>query len=126
MMLHILKSKLYKACVTKTGQAQEGSCQVDADLLSQAGLVEYEQVEIFNIDNGERFTTYVVSAAPGSRTVVLNGAAARKAQVGDRLIIAAFAEMDEREARNFRPALVYLNRDNRVERVKNAEPRQVA
>lgn len=126
MMLGILKSKLYKACVTQTSHAQEGSCLIDADLLTQAGLVDYEQVDVFNIDNGERFTTYVVSAAPGSRTVALQGAAARKAQAGDRIIIAAYAQMDDKEARNFRPALVYLNRDNQVQRVKNAEPRQVA
>ncbi|WP_284450394.1 aspartate 1-decarboxylase, partial [Spongiibacter tropicus] len=82
--------------------------------------------DIYNVSNGERFTTYVIKADAGSRTISLNGAAARKAQVGDRIIIAAYGQFSEAEAQNFKPSLVYLNDDNTIDRVANAIPVQAA
>jgi aspartate 1-decarboxylase len=91
-----------------------------------AGLREFEQIDIYNVDNGERFTTYVILAEPGSKTISMNGAAARKVQVGDRVIIAAYGQFNEAEAKNFKPKLVYLADGNEVERTSNLIPVQVA
>jgi aspartate 1-decarboxylase len=126
MQLTLLKGKLHMASVTQAELWYDGSCAIDADLIKLAGLREFEQIDIYNVSNGERFTTYVIQAEAGSRTISLNGAAARKAQVGDRIIIAAYGQMDEAEAENFKPSLVYLNEDNAVERINQSIPVQVA
>jgi aspartate 1-decarboxylase len=126
MQLTLLKGKLHMASVTQAELWYDGSCAIDADLIKLAGLREFEQIDIYNVSNGERFTTYVIQAEAGSRTISLNGAAARKAQVGDRIIIAAYGQMDEAEAKDFKPSLVYLNEDNSVERINQSIPVQVA
>lgn len=126
MLTTLLKGKLHMACVTQAELWYDGSCAIDADLVKLAGLREFEQIDIYNISNGERFTTYVILAESGSGTISLNGAAARKAQVGDRIIIAAYGQFDANEAENFKPRLVYLNEDNSVERTSNTIPVQVA
>ncbi len=126
MHITLLKGKLHMAKVTQAELWYDGSCAIDAELVKLAGLREFEQIEIYNVDNGERFSTYVILAEAGSRTVSMNGAAARKVQVGDRVIIAAYAQMDEAEAENFKPHLVYLDKDNKVERTSNTIPVQVA
>ncbi len=126
MQLTMLKGKLHMASVTQAELWYDGSCAIDADLIKLAGLREFEQIDIYNVSNGERFTTYVIQAEAGSRTISLNGAAARKAQVGDRIIIAAYGQMDEAEAKDFKPSLVYLNEDNSVERINQSIPVQVA
>lgn len=107
------------AAVTQAELWYDGSCAIDADLVKLAGLREFEQIEIYNVDNGERFSTYVILAEAGSKTISMNGAAARRVQVGDRVIIAAYGQFDEAEALNFKPKLVYLNQDNSVERTAN-------
>jgi aspartate 1-decarboxylase len=114
------------ARVTQSELWYDGSCAIDHDLVRMAGLREFEQVDIYNVTNGERFSTYVIIAAPGSRTISMNGAAARRVQVGDRVIIAAYARFSEAEAETFKPRLVYLNEDNTVARRSDFIPAQVA
>jgi len=126
MYTTMLKGKLHMACVTQAELWYDGSCAIDANLVELAGLREFEQIDIYNVTNGERFTTYVILAEAGSGTISMNGAAARKVQVGDRVIIAAFGQFNEEEAANFKPRLVYLNEDNSVERTSNTIPVQVA
>lgn len=126
MQITLLKGKLHLACVSQAELRYDGSCAIDENLVKLAGLREFEQIDIYNVDNGERFSTYVILAAPGSGTISMNGAAARKVQVGDRVIIAAYASFSEQEAANFKPRLVYLNADNSVQRTANTIPVQVA
>lgn len=126
MQITLLKGKLHMAAVTQAELWYDGSCAIDADLLLLAGLREFEQIDIYNVSNGERFTTYVILAEAGSGTISLNGAAARKAQIGDRVIIAAYGQFTEAEAQSFKPSLVYLNEDNAIERVVNSIPVQAA
>lgn len=126
MLTSMLKGKLHMACVTQAELWYDGSCAIDADLVKLAGLHEFEKIDILNVTNGERFTTYVILAEAGSGTISLNGAAARKVQVGDRIIIAAYAQFEQEELANFKPRLVYLNEDNSVERTSNTIPVQVA
>lgn len=124
MQITLLKGKLHLARVTQAELWYDGSCAIDSHLVELAGLREFERIDIYNVDNGERFTTYVILAEPGSGTISMNGAAARKVQVGDRVIIAAYAGFDEAEAASFKPRLVYLGDDNRVERTTNTIPVQ--
>lgn len=126
MQITLLKGKLHMACVTQAELWYDGSCAIDSDLVKLAGLREFEKIDIYNVSNGERFHTYVILAEAGSGTISMNGAAARRVQVGDRIIIAAYGDMDEKEADNFEPKLVYLNEDNSVERSANTIPVQVA
>ncbi|EGG93999.1 Aspartate 1-decarboxylase [gamma proteobacterium IMCC1989] len=124
MQTTLLKGKLHMACVTQAELWYDGSCAIDEDLVTLAGFREFEQIDIYNVSNGERFTTYVILAEAGSGTISLNGAAARKVQVSDRIIIAAYGQFDEIELDTFKPRLVYLNDDNTVERTANTIPVQ--
>jgi aspartate 1-decarboxylase len=126
MQLTLLKCKLHRACVTHAEVDYEGSCAIDEDLLRLAGIREYEQIQIYNVTNGERFTTYAIRADAGSRIISVNGAAAHKAAPGDRVIICAYAGMSEAEARGFKPTLVYLDDQNRVTGTGDAIPAQAA
>lgn len=126
MEITLLKSKLHQATVTLTELEYEGSCAIDADLLSAAGINEYEQIDIYNLNNGERFTTYAIKAEAGSGVISVNGAAAHKANKGDRVIICCYARLSAHEAANFKPALVYLDAGNRITRTSNQIPVQVA
>ncbi|SDX70650.1 L-aspartate 1-decarboxylase [Allochromatium warmingii] len=126
MHLTLLKCKLHRACVTHSEVDYEGSCAIDEELLELAGIREYEQIQIYNVTNGERFTTYAIRAEAGSRVISVNGAAAHKAAPGDRVIICAYATLSEAEADVFQPSLVYLNEHNRVMRTGNAIPAQAA
>ena len=126
MLTHLLKGKLHMAAVTQAELWYDGSCAIDADLVRLAGLREFEQIDIYNVSNGERLTTYVILAEPGSGTISMNGAAARKVQVGDRIIIAAYAHYDDEEAASHQPRLVYLDENNAVERTTNTIPVQMA
>ena len=122
----MLKAKLHQARVTHVVLEYEGSCAIDGRLLDMAGIHEYEQIQIYNIDNGERFTTYAIRGEEGSNMISINGAAAHKANQGDRIIICAFANYSQAELINFKPRLVYLNADNSVSHSSNAIPVQVA
>lgn len=126
MQLTLLKAKLHRACVTHAELDYEGSCAIDADLLARAGILEFEQIQIYNVTGGERFTTYAIRAESGSRVISVNGAAAHKARPGDRVIICAYGEMSEQEARLHKPRLVYLDENNFVTRSGNAIPVQAA
>ncbi len=126
MQVTLLKGKLHMARVTQAELWYDGSCAIDSDLVKLAGLREFEKIDIYNVSNGERFSTYVILAAAGSGTISMNGAAARKVQVGDAVIIAAYGQFSEVEADSFKPQLVYLNADNTVERSTNTIPVQVA
>jgi len=115
MLRTILKSKIHRASVTHCELHYEGSCAIDEDLLDAANLLENEQIDIWNINNGERFTTYAIRGERGSGIISLNGSAARRAQVGDLVIIAAFALVGEIEVRDgFRSNLVFVDESNRA------------
>lgn len=122
----MLKGKLHQARVTHAVLEYEGSCAIDQDLLDAAGILEYEQIHIYNIENGERFSTYAIAAERGSRIISVNGAAAHKAKVTDRVIICAYISMAAAEAKTHKPALVYLNVDNDIVRTSKDVPVQVA
>jgi len=126
MQLTLLKCKLHRVCVTQAELDYEGSCAIDESLMGLAGIREYEQLHIYNLANGERFTTYAIRAEAGSQIISVNGAAAHKASPGDRLIICCYAAMTEHEAAGFKPALVYCNASNQVERLGHAIPAQAA
>ena len=126
MNLTFLKCKLHKAWVTHSELEYEGSCAIDGQLLDAAGIHEYEQIQIYNIANGERFTTYAIRAEEGSGTISVNGAAAHKANPGDRVIICSYAQLDAEEAKSFKPTLVYLDSENKITRIGNEIPVQAA
>jgi len=113
MQLTLLKGKIHRAAVTQCDLHYEGSISVDAALMERAGILPHEQVDVLNINNGERFTTYAIPAPAGSGTVGVNGAAARLAQKGDLVIIIAYARMEEAEAKSFQPRVVLVDAANR-------------
>lgn len=126
MLSNMLKAKLHMAKVTQAELWYDGSCAIDANLVALAGMHEFEQIDIYNVNNGERFHTYIILAEAGSGTFSMNGAAARKVAVGDRVIIATYGHFTEAELINHKPKLVYLNEDNTVNRTSNTIPMQVA
>ena len=126
MQLTVLKAKLHKASVTHSELEYEGSCAIDANLLDKAGIHEYEQIQIYNITSGERFTTYAIRAENNSRIISVNGAAAHKADPGDRIIICSFGRLEEKEISNFKPTLIYLDQDNNITHIEDSIPVQAA
>jgi aspartate 1-decarboxylase len=126
MRLTLLKAKLHQARVTHSELEYEGSCAIDSHLLDAAGIHEYEQIQIYNLANGERFTTYAIRAEANSGVISVNGAAAHRAKPGDRVIICAYAELDQHELARFKPILVYLDKANRIARTANVTPVQAA
>lgn len=114
MQITLMKGKIHRASVTEADLHYEGSISIDRLLLDAAGLLINERVEIFNIDTGARFATYVIEAPRGSGMIGLNGAAARLAMPGDKVIIVAYAAFDEAEAKTFRPRVVRVDRENRI------------
>lgn len=116
MELTVLKSKIHQAKVTGVDMNYEGSIVIDSALMEQAGLVAFEKVLVANISTGGRFETYVIPGEAGSGTVALNGATARLGQMGDRIIIFAFARMSGEEASSFRPKIIQLDENNRIVR----------
>lgn len=126
MQLTLLKGKIHRASVTHAELHYEGSCAIDANLLELSGIREYERIEIYNINNGKRFATYAIRAEAGSGVISVNGAAAHQCDVGDLVIICAYAGMSEAEAAAFRPKLVYVDRENRMTHTNDAIPAQAA
>ncbi len=126
MQCTLLKSKLHRACVTHAELEYEGSCAIDANLLEAAGIHTYEQLHIYNITNGERFSTYAIRAEAGSRIISINGAAAHKARPGDRIIICTYVILEQQEIAQHTPLLVYLNEHNEMLGTRNAIPVQAA
>jgi aspartate 1-decarboxylase len=121
----MLKSKLHRVTVTHAELEYEGSCAIDTELLKAADIQEYEQISIYNITNGERFTTYAISAEPNSGIISINGAAAHKANPGDMLIIATYGNYNELELKSYRPQLVYVDKKNQITISKNSIAMQV-
>jgi aspartate 1-decarboxylase len=126
MEITLLKTKLHQACVTHAELEYDGSCAIDGVLLDKAGIHEYEQIDIYNISNGERFTTYAIRAEENSRIISVNGAAAHKASPGDRVIICAYGRIKENEVSKFKPTLIYLDEENNITRIKDHIPVQAA
>jgi aspartate 1-decarboxylase len=126
MQLTLLKAKLHRACVTHSELEYEGSCAIDSNFLEAAGIHEFEQIDIYNVANGERFTTYAIRAEAGSQIISVNGAAAHKASPGDRIIICAYILLDQKEITHFKPSLVYLNDKNDIIKTSNTIPIQAA
>lgn len=112
MQIEILKSKIHRAVVTDANINYVGSITIDEDLLIAANMIEYEKVQVVNINNGERLETYIIKGKKGSGVICLNGAAARKAIIGDVVIIISFATMDFEEAKNFKPTIVFPAQNN--------------
>ena len=111
-----MKAKLHRATVTQADLHYEGSISIDKDLLDASGILPHEQVDVLDIDNGQRFTTYAIEAPRGSRVIGVNGAAARLVQPGDKVIIVAYGQLDAAEARNYAPTVVLLDDDNNAKR----------
>ncbi len=124
MLSTLLKAKLHMGSISQAELWYDGSCAIDSNLLDLAGLSEFEKIDIYNVNNGERLTTYIIKAEAGSGIISMNGAAARKCQVGDRIIIAAYAQYEIDEVVEHKPRLVYLHADNSVDRTTNTIPVQ--
>ncbi len=120
----LLKSKLHRINVTQVELDYEGSCAVDKDFLAQAGMQEYEKIDVYNVTNGERFSTYLILAESGSKTLSVNGAAAHKVKVNDVVIICTYGSYDKIEAKAHTPTLVYFDKNNNITNVKNKIPEQ--
>lgn len=114
MQRKMLRGKIHRATITEANLHYQGSITIDADLMEAAGLLEFEQVEVWNITNGNRFSTYTMLGERGSGTVCINGAAAHKATTGDMVIIASFGWMSEEEAKRHRPRIVLVDEGNRI------------
>jgi aspartate 1-decarboxylase len=121
MLFTMFKGKLHRATVTQADLSYVGSVTIDGDLLKQSGILPGEKVQIVDINNGQRFETYTIEGEAGSGIVCINGAAARLVQVGDKVIIIAYALMDEHEARTFKPNVLVLDEANRIVRIKHEE-----
>lgn len=124
MQRTMLKSKLHRVCVTHSELEYEGSCAIDEALLVAADIREFQQIDIYNVNNGERFTTYAIKAERNSGIISVNGAAARKAAPGDLLIIASYAVYNEIELQNYKPVLVYVDAKNRIKATSSFIPLQ--
>ena len=121
----MLKSKIHRARVTETNIDYEGSITIDTKLIEAADILPYEQVEVLDINNGARFTTYAIEGKAGSGEICLNGAAARLAVTGDTVIILSYSHVEDEEAQNFTPTLVYVDANNAITEIKkvaNAVP----
>ncbi len=126
MQYTMLNSKLHRGCVTHSELEYEGSCAIDSMLLDAANIQEYQQIQIYNLANGERFTTYAIRAEADSRIISVNGAAAHKANPGDRLIICSYVNLMPQEMVDFSPVLVYLDELNHITHTGSSIPAQVA
>ena len=114
MVLNFLKSKLHGAIVTHSELEYDGSCAIDSEILKEAKIHEYEKIEIYNITNGERFSTYTILAQPGSGIISVNGAAAHKAKAGDKLVICSYIDVPEERVKSHKPTLIYLDSNNKI------------
>lgn len=126
MNITVLKAKLHQACVTHSELEYDGSCAIDGYLLDKAGIHEYEQIHMYNINNGERFITYAIRAEDNSGIISVNGAAAHKADPGDRVIICTYGTINENEISKYKPTLIYLDADNNITRILDHIPVQAA
>ena len=121
MNLTMLKGKIHRAVVKLAELQYVGSITVDTDLLEAAGILEYEMVQIVDIENGSRFETYTIAGEAGSGMICLNGAAARCVQVGDKIILMAYCDLDTSEVKNHKPKVVFVNEENKISKITNYE-----
>ncbi len=121
MILTMLKAKLHQAAITHAELHYEGSCAIDEELLEMLGILVNEQIQIYNLNNGNRFTTYAIPAPRGSKMISVNGAAALLASPNDRVIICAYAMFDAVEAKQFNPAIAMLDENNNIKSTKNIQ-----
>lgn len=121
MTITMLKAKIHRATVTQAELDYVGSITVDIDLLEQAGIYEYEKVQIVDVNNGARFETYMIAGERGSGVMCLNGAAARMVQTGDKIILMAYAQVSPEEAKELRPTVLFVDGKNQVTKVTNYE-----
>ena len=121
MQLTMLKGKIHRAVVKQAELNYVGSITIDPKLMEAAGILEYEQVQIVDVENGNRFETYTIDGEPGSGMICLNGAAARQVQVGDQVIIMAYCQMDAKETADHKPKVVFVDEENHISRVSNYE-----
>jgi len=121
MILTMLKAKIHRAVVTEANLNYVGSITIDKDLMDASGILEYEQVNIVDIDNGNRLETYVIKGPPGSGIICLNGAAARLVHVGDKVIILSYCHMSSTEIHDYSPTVVFVNEQNKIVEIKNLE-----
>ncbi len=128
MQLNMLKAKIHRATVTHAELHYEGSIAIDSHLLGASGIREYEQIHAWNVSSGQRFVTYALRAEEGSGIISVNGSAARSAQVGDLLIIAAFVQLDEIEIEHYQPTCIYMQAGayNRISHTNRSIPQQMA
>ena len=126
MIRTMLQGKLHRVKVTQADLHYEGSCAIDQDFLEAAGILEYEAIDIYNVTNGKRFSTYAIAGERGSKIISVNGAAAHCADVGDILIIATYVTMPDEQARSWQPKVAYFDGDNEMKRTAKAIPVQVA
>ncbi|WP_446899712.1 aspartate 1-decarboxylase [Clostridium sp. LBM24168] len=121
MQLSILKSKIHRATVTEANLNYVGSITIDKRLMESANILEYEKIQVVNINNGSRMETYVIAGKKDSKTICLNGAAARYVQPGDKVILMTYCQMDEDEARNYNPTVVFVDGDNSIMEIMDHE-----
>ncbi len=121
MLLNVLKSKIHRAVVVQAELNYVGSITIDEELMEAAGILEYEQVQIVDIDNGSRFETYVIAGDRGSGMICLNGAAARMVHAGDKVIIMCYAQMTPEEYKDNKPKVVFVDEKNKITRISNYE-----
>ncbi len=126
MVRTMLQGKLHRVKVTQADLHYEGSCAIDQDFLDASGILQYEAIDIYNVTNGQRFSTYAIAAERGSKIISVNGAAARRACEGDILIICSYVQMSDEEARQWQPKVAYFEGDNQMKRLAKAVPVQVA
>lgn len=121
MRLNMLKGKIHRATVKQAALDYVGSITIDVDLLEASGIIEYEKVQIVDVDNGARFETYAIAGERGSGIICLNGAAARCVQPNDKIIIMCYCDMDEEEAKAHKPKVVFVDNENKISRITNYE-----
>ncbi len=121
MLQQMLKAKIHRARVTDANLNYEGSLTIDRQLMEAVGLLPFEKIEVYNINNGERFATYAIEGTAGSGTIALNGAAARKGEIGDLIIIVSYALYEPRELTSYQPRIVVLDQDNRIRKSFDAQ-----
>ncbi|AEI78398.1 Aspartate 1-decarboxylase [compost metagenome] len=114
----MLRAKLHRVTVTQADLNYEGSCGIDQDLLDAADMKEFEKIELYNVNNGERFSTYIIKGERGSGEISLNGAAARRAHLGDQLIICTYAPMSDEEIAAYKPKVILVNENNGIKEIK--------
>ncbi len=121
MYLKMLKGKIHRAVVKQAELNYVGSITVDPELMAAAGILEYENVQIVDVENGNRFETYTIAGEPGSGMICLNGAAARQVLTGDHVIIMAYAQMTPEEAKEFHPQVVFVDEENKIQKITTYE-----